>query len=296
MKRSEFLKLIGMASITPGQWLPGLQNENPEEENSVPREMPILFLGHGSPMNAIEENQFVRKFRSVAQNLPKPKAILCISAHYYTRGTKFTAMERPKTIHDFGGFPQELYQVQYPAPGLPSLAQKSVQLLSPFKSELDANWGLDHGAWSVLKHFFPKADIPVVMMSLDYTKSTQEHYTLAQELKELRKQGVLIVGSGNLIHNLGLIDFKNFNKPNYGFDWAQESYSILKAAISEKDHKKLIRYDQLNKSVQLAIPSPDHYLPLIYILALQNKNEQAQFFNEEFVAGSLNMASVMFGV
>ena len=180
--------------------------------------MPVLFLGHGSPMNAIEENQFVAGFRNLAKTLPKPKAILCISAHWFTNGSKVTAMEMPRTIHDFGGFPQALFEVQYPAKGSPELALETKELLLPTDVELDEKWGLDHGAWSVIKHLYPDADVPVIQLSIDYTKPAQYHFELARKLSALRTKGILIIGSGNIVHNLGLVDYHNFDKDNYGYD------------------------------------------------------------------------------
>lgn len=180
--------------------------------------MPVLFLGHGSPMNAIEENQFVTGFRNLAKTLPQPNAILCISAHWFTNGTKVTAMEMPRTIHDFGGFPQALFEVQYPAKGSPELAIETKELLKPIDVELDEHWGLDHGTWSVVKHLYPEANVPVIQLSIDYTKSPQYHFELAKKLSDLRRKGILIIGSGNIVHNLRLVDFPNFNKDNYGYD------------------------------------------------------------------------------
>ncbi|MEQ8424151.1 MAG: 4,5-DOPA dioxygenase extradiol, partial [Cyclobacteriaceae bacterium] len=186
---------------------------------------PTLFLGHGSPMNAIEENEFVRGWRHAGENLPKPSAVLCISAHWETEGTFVTAMDSPKTIHDFYGFPKSLFNVQYPAPGSPDLAIETKNTISSTEVELDYSWGLDHGSWSVVKHLYPNADVPVIQMSLDYTKPAYYHYALARELNVLRRKGVLIIGSGNMVHNLRIMDW---NKPNEGFDWAQEANEKLK--------------------------------------------------------------------
>ncbi len=262
--------------------------------NSLPNtdRMPVLFLGHGSPMNAIEENQFVAGFRNIAKTLPKPNSILCISAHWYTNGTKITAMEMPKTIHDFGGFPNELFEVQYPAKGNPTLAKATKNILTPTMVELDEKWGLDHGAWSVIKHLYPKADIPVIQLSIDYTKPAQYHYELAQKLNALRSKGVLIIGSGNIVHNLGLVDWKNFDKDNYGHDWAIEAKETIHKLLINGNYQLLINYEKQTKAIQLAIPSPDHYLPLIYTLGLQQKNETLTFFNDKLVAGSLSMTSL----
>jgi 4,5-DOPA dioxygenase extradiol len=254
--------------------------------------MPLLFLGHGSPMNAIEENQFVEGFRNIAKTLPKPNAILCISAHWYTHGTFVTAMEDPKTIHDFGGFPKELFAVQYPAKGSPELAKETKQLIEKTTVGLDETWGLDHGAWSVIKHLYPKADVPVIQLSIDYTKPAAYHYELAQQISSLRHRGILIIGSGNIIHNLRMVDFANFDKENYGYDWAIEAQETFNKYILDEDYTALLDYEKLGRAVQLAVPTPDHYLPLIYTLALKEKNESISLFNDKLVAGSLSMTSV----
>lgn len=255
--------------------------------------MPVLFLGHGNPMNAIEENQFVQGFRKVAKSLPRPEAILCISAHWFTRGTKVTAMEMPRTIHDFGGFPKELFEVQYPAKGNPELAMETKGLLAPTPVELDETWGLDHGAWSVIKHLYPNADIPVIQLSIDYTQPAEYHFDLARELKPLRDKGILIIGSGNIVHNLGLVDFQNFDKDNYGYDWAIEAKDTINKLLLEGDYQSLIDYDKQSKALHLAIPTPEHYLPLIYVLGLRLENESITLFNDKMVAGSLSMTSLM---
>lgn len=257
--------------------------------------MPLLFLGHGSPMNAIEENEFVAGFRNAAATLPKPAAIICISAHWFTNGTKVTAMEMPPTIHDFGGFPKPLYEVQYPAKGNPELAQATKLLLEPAIIELDEKWGLDHGAWSVLRHLYPEANIPVIQLSIDYTKPAQYHFDLAQKLHKLRDKGVLIIGSGNIVHNLRLVDFQNFHRDNYGFDWAIEARSTINNYLLKGDFQSLIDYETKSTAIQLAVPSPDHFLPLIYTLGLKQKNEELSLFNDKLLAGSLSMTSVRIG-
>jgi 4,5-DOPA dioxygenase extradiol len=254
--------------------------------------MPVLFLGHGSPMNAIEENQFVTGFRNLAKTLPKPNAILCISAHWFTKGTKVTAMEIPRTIHDFGGFPQELFDVQYPAKGSPELATVTQELLLPTEVELDQHWGLDHGAWSVIKHLYPDADIPVIQMSIDYTESGQYHFDLAQKLSSLRSKGILIVGSGNIIHNLRMVDFRNINTDNYGYDWAIEARADINDYLLDGNFQPLIDFEKQSKAFQLSIPTPEHYLPLIYTLGLKGNSEELSLFNDKLVAGSLSMTSV----
>ncbi len=254
--------------------------------------MPVLFLGHGSPMNAIEENEFVTGFKNLAKTLSKPNAILCISAHWFTNGTKVTAMEMPRTIHDFGGFPRELFEVEYPAEGNPKLAIETQQLLLPTEVELDEHWGLDHGTWSVVKHLYPNADIPVIQLSIDYTKPAQYHFDLAKKLADLRRKGVLIIGSGNIIHNLRLVDFQNFHKDNYGFDWAIETRATINNYLLDGNFQPLIDYDKQSRAFQLAIPTPDHYLPLIYALGLKEKSDDLSLFNDKLLAGSLSMTSV----
>ena len=254
--------------------------------------MPVLFLGHGSPMNAIEENEFVTGFKNLAKTLSKPNAILCISAHWFTNGTKVTAMEMPRTIHDFGGFPRELFEVEYPAEGNPKLAIETQQLLLPTEVELDEHWGLDHGTWSVVKHLYPNADVPVIQLSIDYTKPAQYHFDLAKKLADLRRKGVLIIGSGNIIHNLRLVDFQNFHKDNYGFDWAIETRATINNYLLDGNFQPLIDYDKQSRAFQLAIPTPDHYLPLIYALGLKEKSDDLSLFNDKLLAGSLSMTSV----
>jgi 4,5-DOPA dioxygenase extradiol len=217
---------------------------------------------------------------------------LCISAHWFTKGTKVTAMEMPKTIHDFGGFPKELFAVQYPAKGSPELAQSTKELLSPTLVELDEHWGLDHGAWSVIKHLYPDADIPVVQLSIDYTQSPQYHFDLAQQLNTLRNKGILIIGSGNIVHNLRLVDFQNFDKDNYGFDWAIEARATINKYILDGNYHPLINYEKQSKAFQLAIPTAEHFLPLIYTLGLKQKSETISLFNDKLLAGSLSMTSL----
>lgn len=254
--------------------------------------MPVLFLGHGSPMNAIEENEFVTGFRNIGKAIQKPTAILCISAHWETKGSFVTAMEHPPTIHDFGGFPQALFDVQYPAPGSPALAKETQALVKTTRVALDQQWGLDHGAWSVIKHLYPAADIPVIQMSLDYTCTPQQHFDLAKELAALRKKGVLIVGSGNMVHNLRVIDWRN---PNGGYDWAVAAGNTMKKLIAGNDYQPLIKYSSLGKEVALSVPTPEHYLPLLYTLALKEEGEALSFFNDKTVMGSIAMTSFKIG-
>jgi 4,5-DOPA dioxygenase extradiol len=256
---------------------------------------PVLFVGHGSPMNAIEENEFVTGWRNMGKTIAKPKAILCISAHWETRGTFVTAMEKPKTIHDFGGFPMELYEVDYPAPGSPDLAKETKTLIKKTEVGLDDKWGLDHGCWSVVKHLYPKADIPVIQLSMDYLQSPQYHYDLSKELSSLRKKGVLIIGSGNMVHNLGMVSWEKLEEPGYGYDWAIAANEKMKKLILSNDHKSLINYKLQGSAFNLAVPTPDHYLPLLYSLALKEENEKIIVFNDKAVAGSLTMTSIKIG-
>jgi 4,5-DOPA dioxygenase extradiol len=255
--------------------------------------MPVLFIGHGSPMNAIEENEFVRGWRNVGETLPRPAAILCVSAHWETRGTFVTAMEKPATIHDFGGFPQALFDVEYPAPGDPELANETKKMVIKTEIGLDNNWGLDHGCWSVVKRLYPDADIPVIQMSLDHYQSPQYHYDLAKELAPLRKKGVLIIGSGNTVHNLRMVAWDRMNEPEYGYDWALEANAKMNHFILSGDHQALINYKSQGQAFDLAIPTPDHFLPLLYALALKEENEEVRLFNDKTIMGSLSMTSLI---
>jgi 4,5-DOPA dioxygenase extradiol len=257
--------------------------------------MPVLFLGHGSPMNAIEDNEFVQGFKAIAKTIPKPNAILCISAHWLTNGTSVTAMPMPKTIYDFGGFPQALYDVKYPAPGSPELASQVQTLFEKDVVKLDDTWGLDHGAWTILKHLYPNADVPIVQMSLDYSQPLSYHFQLAKSLNTLRERGVLIIGSGNIIHNLGLVDFSKINEVGFGFDWAIEAHQKVNDFIKNENYEAIINYQKQGKALGLAVPSPDHYLPLIYSLALRQKHDKVHFFNDKLLAGSLSMTSLKIG-
>ena len=261
---------------------------------SSTEKMPVLFLGHGSPMNAIEENEFVANFRRLGNEMVRPNAILCISAHWETNGTYVTAMQNPPTIHDFGGFPQKLFEVQYPAPGSPQLAKQTKAIITKTNVGLDDKWGLDHGAWSVIKHLYPNADIPVIQMSIDYTQPAKYHYELAKELNSLRTKGVLIVGSGNMVHNLRMVSWKRLNEV-YAYDWTIEANEKMKNFIVNEDHKSLMNFKSQGKAFELAIPTPEHYMPLIYTLALKTKNEEITIFNDKPVGGSLTMTSVKIG-
>lgn len=254
--------------------------------------MPVLFLGHGSPMNAIEENEFVTGFRTVGKEITKPNAILCISAHWETKGTFVTAMEKPPTIHDFGGFPQALYEVQYPVPGSPALAKQTKELVTKTTIGLDDKWGLDHGAWSVIKHLYPAADVPVIQLSLDRYQTPQYHYELAKELAALRDKGILIIGSGNMVHNLGMVAWDKLTNPGFAYDWATTASEKMKTYIQNDDHQSLIDYSKQGREFSLSIPTPEHFLPLLYILALKGKDEKASLFNDKALGGSLTMTSV----
>ena len=257
--------------------------------------MPVLFVGHGSPMYAIEENEFTRTWQKLGGSIPIPKAILCISAHWETRGTQVTSMQKPPTIHDFGGFPRELYEIQYPAPGDPELAKEAIEALSGTKVVADEKWGLDHGAWSVIRRMYPTAEIPVIEMSIDYNKSPEEHYELSKELVLFRDKGVLIIGSGNIVHNLQKVDWDKDPNEEFGFDWALEANDMFKKLIMQNKHKDLIDYRLLGKEVQMAVPTADHYIPMLYALALKKENEELSFFNDKAVMGSLTMTSFKIG-
>lgn len=252
--------------------------------------MPVLFVGHGNPMNALEKNEYHNTWSDLGKRLPRPKAILCVSAHWLSNGTKVTAMERPKTIHDFGGFPQELFDVQYPVPGSPDFAKETQALITKTKVQSDLEWGLDHGTWSVLLPMFPKADIPVFQLSIDYTQPPQYHYDLAKELAALRKKGVLIIGSGNIVHNLGMIDWSG-----KAFDWTIEFDARIKQFMDKGDHASVVNYEKLGTIAKLAVPTNDHYLPLLYSLALQEKNDPIAYFNDKCEMGSISMRSLKIG-
>lgn len=292
MKRKTFLTLLaggaGIAAMGPLRAL----HQILKEEDTI---MPVLFVGHGSPMNGIEDNSFSNYWKKLAGEIPQPKAVICVSAHWLTHGTFVTAMEAPPTIHDFGGFPQALYDVQYPAPGSPEIAKETSTTITETQVGLDHEWGLDHGTWTILRHMYPDANIPVLQLSIDYDKPASFHYELAKQLTSLRKKGVLIIGSGNMVHNLRMVDFSKLNQDNYGYDWAIEMNEIFKKKITDGDHRSLIDYTTLSKSAKLAIPTPDHYYPLIYTLGLKSEKDETSFFNDMAVGGSLTMTSVRFG-
>lgn len=287
------LPLITAAPLTSTVMKLKELNKMTEPLGKTPK-MPVLFLGHGSPMNAIEENEFVNGFRNIAKTIAKPNAILCVSAHWETKGTFVTAMQHPRTIHDFGGFPKALFDVQYPAPGHPELAKQTQAIVTKTNVGLDDQWGLDHGAWSVIKHLYPNADIPVIQMSIDYSQTPQYHYELAQQLNKFREKGVLIIGSGNMVHNLGKVEWRRLNE-TFGYDWAIEANDTMKKFILNNQHQPLINFRSQGKAFDLAIPTPEHYLPLLYALALKDENEAVNFFNDKPIAGSLTMTSLKIG-
>jgi 4,5-DOPA dioxygenase extradiol len=290
MNRSDFLlhALGGLFAMNGLKELKKLTDTLSTEETKTP----LLFIGHGSPMNGIEDNEFSQGWGELGKQLPVPKAVLCISAHWLTRGTLITAMDRPQTIHDFGGFPKELFDVQYPAPGNPALAREAAALVKKTQVGLDHEWGLDHGSWTVIRKMYPDANIPVLQLSIDYNKSPQYHYELAKELATLRKKGVLIMGSGNMVHNLRIM---NWQTPESGFDWAIEMNEKFKAHILNNDHKPLINYEGFGQAAKLSIPTPEHYIPLLYTLGLKDENESVRIFNDKTMMGSISMTSLQIG-
>jgi 4,5-DOPA dioxygenase extradiol len=260
--------------------------------NPQPQRMPALFLGHGSPMNALEQNSYTAAWRELGRTLPRPKAILAVSAHWYILGTAVTAMRLPKTIHDFGGFPQALFDMRYPAPGDPALAERVQALLSPLAVGLDQSWGLDHGTWSVLVHVYPDADIPVLQLSIDASQPAEFHYQLGARLNALRDEGVLILGSGNVVHNLRAI---NWNAAAPGYDWAQRFDRQIREHLLRGEHQPLVAYESFGSDARLAIPTPEHFLPLLYIIGLQQPGEPVRFATDGIQNGSISMLSVVVG-
>jgi 4,5-DOPA dioxygenase extradiol len=258
--------------------------------------MPAMFVGHGSPMNGIERNAFSESWSSLGRALPKPRGVVCVSAHWMTRGSRITAMENPETIHDFGGFPRELAELRYPAPGDPRLASLAAETMGmPGSGALDHGWGLDHGAWTVLRRMFPEADVPVVQLSLDWGASPSRHFELGRQLGALRDRGILVIGSGNVVHNLGLVDFSTIGTPGAGFDWALEFDAAVKKAVLGGDDAALIDWNGLSGGAKLAVPTPDHYLPLLYAAGARRPGDDVLVFNEAAIGGSLTMTSYAFG-
>lgn len=260
---------------------------------TTPSPMPAVFVAHGTPMNAITENRFRPLWRQWGEALPRPKAILAVAAHFYTRGTHVTAMEQPPTIHDFYGFPQELFDVQYPAPGSPALAQRVTQLLAPTPVGLDMDgWGLDHGTWSVLMHMYPQADIPVVQLSIDGTQPPEYHYELAKRLRPLRDEGVLICANGNVVHNLRVLNRSEDAEPA---EWCARFDAAVRDMLEKGDHAGLVHYEALGDDARLSVPSPDHYLPLLYVIAQQAPGEPISFPVTGLHMASLSMLSFQIG-
>lgn len=254
---------------------------------------PAIFFGHGNPLNALLKNDYTDRWAAIGSSMPRPRAVLCVSAHWYLPGTAVTAMPSPRTIHDFGGFPRELYEVQYPAPGSPPLASRVRDLLAPIPVALDQSWGLDHGTWSVLCHVFADADIPVVQLSIDETREPQFHYEIGKLLQPLRDEGVLIIGSGNLVHNLHTYAWgKHEVEP---FDWAVRFERRARELLLAGDDEPLVNYESLGRDALLAAPTPDHYLPLLYVIALRRKGEHVGFPVEGFDGGSISMLTVQIG-
>src|SRR6185295_7217690 len=285
MQRRDFIKTFSLAAMSMKIY--DFKDQFEKYGDSI---MPVLFVGHGNPMNAIEDNEFSREWAVIGKELPPPKAILCVSAHWQTNGTRVGAMEKPKTIHDFYGFPKELFAVEYAAKGSPDFAKQTQQAITKTKAEFDYEWGLDHGCWSVLNKMFPEANVPTFQLSLDVKASPQDHYEIAQQLKELRRKGVLILGSGNIVHNLRLMKWEDG-----AFDWATEFDQKIKSLIEKGDDQSIVNYNQLGKEASLSIPTNEHYLPLLYSLALKDKSDDISFFNEKVTMGSVSMRSVKLG-
>lgn len=251
--------------------------------------MPVLFVGHGSPMNAIEDNNYSRAWKYIAERIPKPEVILSVSAHWYTKGTRIMNEENPKTIHDFYGFPRELYEVSYNAAGSPQMAEVVKGLISR-ETEYDNSWGIDHGTWSILIHMYPDRDVPVFQISIDAGAPPEEHYKIGKELKALREQGVLIFASGNIVHNLRLVDWHQVNK---GFDWAYEFDEYIYDNILEKNHDKILKYNELGNIARLAVPTPDHFYPLLYTLGASDEDDKISVYNKSCELGSLTMTAYL---
>jgi len=288
MRRRAFIRALG-AAVVSVSGVPSLADALAAGDRRDGR-MPALFVGHGSPMNAIEDNAFSRGWARVGAALGRPRAILCISAHWQTRGVMVTAMERPRTIHDFYGFPEELHRMAYPAPGSPETAEATRSEVTSAPVALDREWGLDHGAWSVLARMFPRADVPVVQMSLDATRPPAWHYELGRELRGLRDRGVLVLGSGNIVHNLRRVTRQ---QPASGFDWAVEFDLRVKELIDRGDHRGVVDYEALGAAARLSVPTNEHYLPLLYALAVKDESEAVTYFNDATVMGSISMRSLL---
>lgn len=258
--------------------------------------MPAFFIGHGSPMNALEQNEFTDAWRDAAHGLPPVRAILMVSAHWLTPGTQVTAMEKPQTIHDFGGFPKELFAVDYPAAGAPGIAEEIIAQLNGVASvRKNFNWGLDHGAWSILVHMFPEANVPVVQLSIDADATPEHYFALGRALQPLRENGILIIGSGNIVHNLARVEWPRLNERNYAADWAREAMAFSGQLLAKKDWQRLIDFQKLPQTMHIAINSGEHYFPLLYVLGCAFENENVTLFNDVAVGGALSMTSVRLG-
>ncbi|MBL0912702.1 MAG: 4,5-DOPA dioxygenase extradiol [Bacteroidia bacterium] len=253
--------------------------------------MPAYFIGHGSPMNAIEDNRHSEEWKHIKTGTEAPRMILCVSAHWLTRGTYITSNVTPPTIHDFGGFPQALFDVQYPAPGSPELAKEVASEIYSVQAQLTEDWGLDHGTWSVLKHIRPQADIPVLQLSIDYKEPASFHYALGRELAKLRRKGVLIIGSGNMVHNLRMVAWDHTAEQDYGYDWALQMNETFNEKLLNRDFDALVNYQQWGEAARNAIPTPDHYYPMLYTLGLVEKDDELALFNNSVIMGSLSMTS-----
>lgn len=255
--------------------------------------MPTIFFGHGNPMNALQDNAWSRAWARIGRQLPRPRAVLAVSAHWYLQGTAATAMAAPRTIHDFGGFPRELFEVSYPAPGDPALAERLARWLAPVPVRADRSWGLDHGTWSVLGHVFPGAEVPVVQLSIDETQPPSFHHELGRRLGRLRDEGVLLVGSGNIVHNLHTYAWGRH--PVEPFDWAVRFETAVRELIVRGEHGPLVDYPALGADAELAVPTPEHYLPLLYVLGARRDDDAVDFPVEGMDGGSISMLSVRLG-
>lgn len=271
----------------------GLSSLNAYTTTPATPRMPVLFAGHGSPMNGIENNDITRGWQQMVQGMPQqPAAVVFVSAHWETRGTWVTAMDSPKTIHDFGGFPPELFAVQYPAPGSPQLAEQIAQAVPPPAIGTTQEWGLDHGSWTVARHMYPAATVPMLQLSLDVRKTPEQNYQLAQQLRPLRERGILFIGSGNVVHNLRML---NWQSPGRGFDWAVATDTRMRDLMNAGNHQALVQWQKLGAEAEMAINSAEHYLPLLYILGLMHEHEQPVYYNEVMDMGSISMRSLRAG-
>lgn len=287
MDRKSFIKAVSLIMVSPivVKAEDALHELNKAENTE---KMPVIFIGHGNPMHALADNSFTKTLAQIQKTVSKPKAILVVSAHWLTRGTYVSVNKHPKTIYDFGGFPDELFKVKYEPSGAPELANEIKEKIKTVSVLADEQMGLDHGAWTILKHMYPAADIPTFEFSIDYGKPASYHYELAKQLQFLRHKGVLIIGSGNIVHNLGMVDWKN---PTGAFDWATEFDNTVKTLLDKGDDKSLVNYEALGKSAQLSIPTNDHYLPMIYTLGLKTDKEQVSYLYESMEMGSISMRS-----